>query len=285
MTVISVCLGSLLARKAGFFSWHLFLLLLFGMILTHAATNVINDYFDYRHGVDRPGSATARYRKHPILEGLFRPAQVLAFALALYGLAVAAGIYLAVRSGWPVLLFALAGGLASIFYTGGPVKYKHRGLGELAVFLMWGPLMVTASYFVLSRSWAGIGKILLASLPQGLWVALVLFANNLKDIDYDRETNVITLANLMGRKRALWAYMAALAATYVVAAGEIIAGILPLWALLVFASVPLALKLAVSLKRCAEIPPDADPQTARVGMIFGLLYLAGLLVEQLAARA
>ena len=285
MTVISVCLGSLLALQAGFFAWHLFVLLLLGMILTHGATNVINDYFDHRHGVDRPDSATALYRKHPILEGTFRPGQVLAFATALYGLSFAIGIYLAVKSGWPVLLFILGGGLASFFYTGGPIKYKHWGLGELSVFLMWGPLMVTASAFVLTRGWSGTGRAILASLPQGLWVALVLFANNLKDIGYDRETGVVTLANLMGRKSATTAYMAALGAIYAVVAVEVLAGVLSPWTLLAFASIPLSLKLACSLKKAVEVPPDADPRTARVGLIFGILYLAGFLLEHFTARA
>jgi 1,4-dihydroxy-2-naphthoate octaprenyltransferase len=278
-------LGSLLALQAGFFAWHLFVLLLLGMILTHGATNAINDYFDHRHGVDRPGSATALYRKHPILEETFQPGQVLAFAMALYGLSLAIGIYLTVRSGWPVLLFILGGGLASFFYTGGPIKYKHRGLGELSVFLMWGPLMVTACTFVLTRGWPGTGRVVLASLPQGLWVALVLFANNLKDIGYDRETGVVTLANLMGKERATAAYMAALGAIYSLVAAEVLAGVLSPWTLLVFASIPLSLKLAISLKKAAEVPPDADPQTARVGMIFGILYLAGFLLEHLTAGA
>jgi 1,4-dihydroxy-2-naphthoate octaprenyltransferase len=285
MTIISVCLGSLLALQAGFFAWHLFVLLLLGMVLTHGATNVINDYFDHRHGVDRPDSATALYRRHPILEGVFRPVQVLAFALALYGVSLSIGVYLTVRSGWPVLLFIVGGGLASFFYTGGPIKYKHRGMGELSVFLMWGPLMVTASYFVLSRGWSGAGRVVLASLPQGLWVALVLFANNLKDIGYDRETGVVTLANLMGRKCAEAAYMAALGAAYAVVAAEVLAGALSPWTLLVFASIPLSLRLAFSLKKAAEVPPDADPRTAKVGMIFGILYLAGFLLEHLTEAA
>ncbi len=279
MTFISVTTASLMALPA--FDWALYLTVLVGMILAHAATNLINDYFDVKSGVDRPDAPTARYRPHPLVTGRLKPQQVLWGSLGLYGLAALIGLYLTFLRGWPIALLALLGGLASFFYTATPVQYKHRALGELSVFLMWGPLMMLGSYYVQTGGWLGVHKVLFISLPIGLWVALVLLANNLKDIDYDRGQEVATLATLLGRSGALTLYTLLVILVYVLSALGILLKIMPLWGLLVFISVPTAWRLIRSFQTRAEIPPDADPRTAQLSTLFGLLLILSLLLGHL----
>ena len=276
MTTVSVTVASLMALPA--FDWALYLLVLAGMILVHAATNLINDYFDVRHGVDCPDSPTARYRPHPLLTGMLRPRQVLAGVLALYGLSALIGLYLISLRGWPIALVAALGGLASFFYTAGPIQYKHRALGELSVFFMWGPLMMLGTYYVQTGHWDRLGPVIWVSLPIGLWVALVLLANNLKDIKYDLRTG-LTLGTLLGRKGTLQLYTLLVAIVYLLTALGMILQAIPLWGLLIFASLPMAWKLIRTFQAAPEIPADADPRTAQLAMIFGLLLILSLLLD------
>jgi 1,4-dihydroxy-2-naphthoate octaprenyltransferase len=279
MTIFSVALGSFFALHTGGFRWFLFFLVLAGMVFVHAATNVINDYFDVKHGVDREDSPTARYRTHFLLTGALQPRQVLRFGIVLYAVAGCIAVYLTVVRGWVIPLFAAVGGLVSFFYTGGPVRYKHRGLGEPAVFLMWGPVMMGASYFVQTGGWTGIGTVLLVSIPQGLWVLLVLLANNIKDIRYDTEVGVNTIANLLSHKQVMLLFVVLVVGVYVVTGVEIAAGVLPVLTLISFASLPLAVPLIIRMGKDKEVPPDADPRTARVGMVYSGLLLSSLIID------
>ncbi|OGF52700.1 MAG: hypothetical protein A2Z21_03675 [Candidatus Fraserbacteria bacterium RBG_16_55_9] len=276
MTTVSVTVASLMALPT--FNWPLYLAVLAGMILVHAATNLINDYFDVRHGVDRSDSPTARYRPHPLLTGILSPRQALVGILILYGLSALIGLYLVWLRGWPIAVIAALGGLASFFYTAGPIQYKHRALGECSVFFMWGPLMMLGTYYVQTGSWDHAAPVLWASLPIGLWVALVLLANNLKDIKYDLQTG-LTMGTLLGRKGTLRLYTLLVAIVYLLTALGMILHVIPLWGILVFASLPMAWKLLRMLQSAPEIPPDADPRTAQLAMIFGLLLILSLLLE------
>jgi 1,4-dihydroxy-2-naphthoate octaprenyltransferase len=278
MTAISVSLAAAASAGVRAFPWLSYFLVLAGKILVHAATNLLNDYFDVRHGVDRPDSPTARYRAHPLIDGSFTPRQVLSAALACYGVALILAGYLAALRGPVVLVFAAVGGLASVFNTAGPVRYKHLALGEASVFLAWGPLMMLATSTIVTGGWERALRVGFLSIVQGLWVALVIFANNLKDISFDETTRVRTVANLMGKSTALRAFIGSLAAIYLLAGVLIALGVIPVWGIAVLLSLPSALLLVQNLLRSAEVPVDADPRTAQTGMIFGLLLLAAFLV-------
>lgn len=278
MTAISVTLGNIVGLSAAPFHWGRYALLLTGMILVHAATNVLNDYFDFRHGVDVKGAPTTLYRRHPLVEGDFTPGFLLRLSVLCYVGAALIGLYFVAVSGWIVIVFALLGGLASLFYTADPIAYKYRGMGEVAVFLMWGPLMLVACHYIQTGTWDQSGRVLLVSIPQGLWVALVLLANNLKDIEFDSESQVTTVGTKLGRANTIKVYILLVAVIYGITLGEIVFGIIPLWGLLTVFSLPLVIKLIIRFQRETSIPPDADPQTAQTGMLYGLLLVSALLV-------
>ena len=277
MTAISISVGSALAAIDGSFSWTLYLLAILAGVFMHAATNLINDYYDVKSGVDFQGVSTGIYRPHPLLEGKLTPRQVVIEACLLYGIATVIGLYLVSVCGWPLLWIGLIGALASVTYTAPPLKYKYIALGELSVFLMWGPLMVMGSYFI-QRQVFNVNALLI-SLPFGLLVALVLLANNIRDINHDRSQGILTLPIAIGQRNGLRLYSAIVILAYIGIIGMSVAGPLYLWSLIVLLSLPLALKLLSKMTK--EIPDDADAQTAKLDTAFGVLLVASLVLESL----
>ena len=277
MTAISVSVGSALAAIDGDFRWSFYLLALIAGMLMHAATNLINDYYDVKSGVDFKGVSTGIYRPHPLLEGKLTPRQVLIEACLLYFVATIIGLYLAANSGWLLVAIGLIGVFASITYTAPPFKYKYVALGELSVFLMWGPLMVTGSYFIQRQVISA--RALLISIPFGILVALVLLANNIRDISHDRSQGIRTLPIIIGERNGLRLYSILIISAYAAIVGMSIAGPLYLWTLIVVLSMPLALKLIRQMMK--KIPADADAQTAKLDTAFGLLLVVSLVLEVL----
>lgn len=274
MTVISATLGLILALHAGSYDPFLFLLVLAGLIAFHAATNMLNDLYDVKHAVDRPEAPTAKYRRHPLLTGEFRTLEFAGGITFLYVCMLAIAAYLTFIRGWLVAAFAAAGFFFSFFYTADPIKFKHRPVGELAVFLTWGPLMVAGTYYVLTGM-LSLGAAL-ASTPIGILVALVLLANNIRDREYDARTGVRTLAVVLGHRRALMLYKFLIALAYLSLAGLVVAGILSPMSLLALFTLSQARRL---VKLFGERVPDAaDPLTAQLALHFGLFMLGGELI-------
>jgi 1,4-dihydroxy-2-naphthoate octaprenyltransferase len=275
MTAISVSVGSTVAAVEGAFSWPLYLLTLIGAVLMHAASNFINDYDDVRHGVDSPDVPTARYRPHPLMEGRLQLEQVRLAAFLLYLVAALIGVFLSATRGMLVLILGIIGTAAGITYTAAPLNYKYKALGEFSVFLMWGPLMVTGAYYVQQQ--AVSADALLISIPFGVLVALVLLANNIRDVRYDRSKGIQTLAIVLGERRGVSLYLGLIVAAYLAVVIMAVFGPLTVWSLIVLLSTPLAVKLLRQMAR--DIPLDADAQTAKLDTAFGLLLVVSLVVK------
>ena len=277
MTAISVSVGNALAASDGYFSWGLYLTTLLGTILLHAATNLINDYYDVKAGVDTREASTAQYRPHPLVEGKLEAEQVRIAAYMLYAASVIIGIYLVSTRGWQLLWIGLIGAFASLTYTAPPLKYKYSALGEISVFLMWGPLMVAGAYFVQCQVFSMVA--IWVSLPFGTLVALVLLANNIRDITHDREKGILTLAIVLDRQKSLLLYGALVVAAYLGVILMSLIGPLSLWSLIVLLSVPLALRLLLQMRK--QVPADADARTAQLDTAFGVLLVISLILESI----
>ena len=277
MTAISVGVGGALAAIDGPFSWTLFILAVTGAVCMHAAANLFNDYYDVKQGVDTVESATAQYRPHPLVQGLLPARQVFLAASVLLGAGALIGIYLTLHCGWAVFWIGLAGSLAAVAYTAPPMKYKYFAMGEISVFLMWGPLMVEGAYYVQRHALSV--KALLVSIPFGVLVALVLLANNIRDIDHDRSRHIRTIANTLGQRSGMYLYLLFMVAAFACIPLFIIWGVLPVWGLAIFLSLPIAVKLLRQMMRL--VPADADAQTAKLDTAFGALLLIVLVVQGL----
>lgn len=277
MTFISVSVGSALAGLEGDFSWTLYVLTVIGAVLMHAGTNLINDYYDVKFGLDTKDAATVRYRPHVIVHGLLPARHVLAAGYGLFCTAALIGLYLTYVSGIMVLVIGLIGVAAGMSYTAPPFKYKYWAMGEISVFLMWGPLMVEGAYYVQRHALSM--KALVISIPFGVLVALTIFANNIRDIGHDSRRRIRTLAILLGHSGAIRTYLLLMTAAYAWALISALSGMLTLWGLLVFLSLPLAVKLLRQMKK--QVPDDADAQTAKLDTAFGFLLVAALVIQGL----
>ncbi len=263
-----------MAALTNTFSPLFYLLTLLGMLAFHAATNVLNDFFDVRHGVDREGAPTTKYRLHPAAVGQAPLSTILSISLALYALTLLAGIYLALATSLSILLIIGGGILGSVLYTADPVVLKARALGEATVFAMWGLLIPLGSYMVQtgSFSWSPI----VAAIPIGIFVGLVLLANNIRDVSYDGSVGNRTLAVVLGVERASRVYAVLLYLAYLLVVAGVIVQLVPLWSLVVFLTLPGARKLVRMF--AGEIPDNADPRTAALAFQFSLLFMGSLVV-------
>ncbi len=269
-----VLVGTALAIEHGDFDVLVFLAALLGALFIQVGTNLSNDYSDARRGADTedrlgPVRVTAG--------GLVPPRQVLIATYVTFGLAVLCGVYLIVVAGWVLLLIGAASILAGILYTGGPRPYGYEGLGELFVFLFFGVVAVTGSYYVQveSLAWAPF----VASVPVGLLAAAILVVNNVRDIDTDRRAGKRTLAVRLGRERTRVLFVALLVVAYAMLVPLAI-GLSP-WVLLALASVPIAVRL-VGIVRTRVDGPSLNEALAGTGMLqlaFCLLLSAGVLLS------
>ena len=275
MTFSSVTMGTLLAALGGKFNPLLYALTLAGMVTFHAATNVLNDFFDVRHGVDRGGAPTTKYRLHPAAFGQTPLSTTLQFSLGLYIVTLVIGAYLAMVSSSSILAIIIAGVLGSVLYTADPVVLKARALGEVTVFVMWG-LLIPLGAFMVQTGGFSLSP-MLAAVPIGLFVALVLLANNIRDIGYDGSMKTRTIAVVLGAKGAEKLYVALLAGSYLFVLLGILARLLPIWSLVVFLTAPGALGLVRMFG--GPVPDNADPRTAALAFQFALLYMASLIIQ------
>ncbi len=259
MTFLSATLGGLFAALDGRFNWGLYALVAVGLVVAHGASNLFNDYWDYKQGVDTDNYFRAQYGPHPLVAGLFTERQLLTWAIGTTMIPVVIGLYLAWVQGPLVLVFAFLGGFVMMTYAGKPFPLKYLGLGEPAVFLTWGPLMVGGSYFCITGTlplW-----VVVASFPYALGTTGVLFGKHIDKIEDDTKKGIHTLPVLLGERRARAASIAIFALMYILIVPLILLNWLPWLALLVFLSLPRA-RLAVKAFRSPKPagPPEGYPK-------------------------
>jgi 1,4-dihydroxy-2-naphthoate octaprenyltransferase len=279
-SIIPVAAGGALAFADGLFNPGLFLLALLGGVLLHIGTNVTNEIYDVRKGID---TITSPRASHAILKGRIRERGAYAFALTAFAAAAALGVVLIAARGWPIAALGLAGLVGGYFYTAPPFEYKFRALGLPLVFLLMGPLMTVGSYYAVSGTWSPVALVL--SLPIGLLVAAILHGNEWRDIREDTRAGIVTLSSRIGREWAHYGYLGLTLGAYIVLSLAVVAEALPPATLLAILSLP----LLVVVVRAAELGASGqaraiamiDLQTARLHAAFGLLLVAGVVLAAL----
>jgi 1,4-dihydroxy-2-naphthoate polyprenyltransferase len=272
--IAPVLVGTALAGAEDVFRPLPFLAALVASVFIQIGTNLSNDYSDARRGADTedrlgPVRVTAG--------GLMPPKRVLVGTYIAFGVAVAAGLYLAAVAGWQLLVVGAASILAGVLYTGGPRPYGYEGLGELFVFVFFGVVAVAGSYFVQTEElrWEAFAL----AVPVGLLAAAILVVNNVRDIDTDRRAGKRTLAVKLGRARARKLFVAMVVASFASLAG--LAAALSPWVLLALASLPLAPPLirTVASRTDGAALNRALAGTGRLLALFSLLLAAGVLLS------
>ena len=233
---------------AGVFVAEIFWLGLLGVLLSVVGVEAFNEYFDSRMGTDR----------------VFNPDDlppmsdwVLWLGIAAFAGALAAGVYLTLRVGWPILGFALLGGAAAIFYVAPPIRWAYRGLGELVIGLSYGPWMVLGSLYLHtgSVSWPALW----ASLLPGLLIMALAVVNAIPDFHQDRLVGKRNLVVRVGRRRAVWLYTGLAAAGLSAPIFGVAAGAFPAACLLSLVALPLLVMSARCAMRAYESPRKLVP--------------------------
>jgi 1,4-dihydroxy-2-naphthoate octaprenyltransferase len=282
MSVISALIGGMLALREDDFNLGLALLCALGLLLAHTGSNLVNDFWDYRHGIDSPDSPRVNYGPHPLAGEKNSRAEFLWVTVLVLAAAMVIGIALTIASGPGVLIFALTGAALLLLYSGGPYPLKYIGLGEVAVFFIWGPLMIGGTYYVITETLPA--WVLLASVPYGLGVTTVLFGKHLDKLDFDASKHIRTAPIVLGEGLSRRVTVVLSVLMYVSTAA--LAVWQEMWLLvLVLGAIPL-LMLLIRIYRSPK--PDEPPEGYRgwplwfVGIAFihnrrfGMLFVVGL---------
>ena len=281
MTFISAAIAGIFAFADGQFNFGLWLLVTIGLVMAHATNNLLNDLTDYRKGVDKDNYFRTQYGAQPIQQGLWTEKQLLTYAAVTGLIALACGIVLTFMRGPAVLALLAAGAFFVLFYTW-PLKYI--GLGELAVIIVWGPLMIGGGYYVITGQWSWL--VVLASLPYALGPTTVIFGKHIDKHDPDKAKGIHTLPVIIGEKAARYVALTMMALMYILVIYLVITGF--------FTPVMLIVLLALTLmptvwrmyskpypqERPADFPAEAWPTYFAAAAFmhnrrYGLLFIAG----------
>ena len=262
--------------------WFYLLLTILGCFLAHAGSNIFSDYFDFMKKVDREGT----YGSSGVLvEGLLTTRDAILLSLFCFIVASAIGAFfiLALPGGSSLIWLIALGAFLGFFYTAKPFVIKYRALGDIAVFLAFGPAMCLGAFFVQAGhySWTPV----VYSIPVALLVDAVLHGNNLRDIKNDSAVDITTLPMMIGEENAKRMYYVLLIGAYTAVPLLIIFARLTWFSLLTFASLPLAIKLIKTVKNKQNLPEpefaSIDARTAQFHCAFSILFIISIVIGHL----
>jgi 1,4-dihydroxy-2-naphthoate octaprenyltransferase len=273
--LVPVLVGTALAARDHPFRWAPAVAALLGAIFIQIGTNLVNDSGDFHRGAD---TAERLGPPRALAMGWLTAEEIRAGILVAFLLATLAGIYLVWTAGWPVVVIGVLSILAGVAYTSGPWPLAYHGLGDVFVFFFFGVVAVCGTYYVETRSLSHDAS--LAAVPVGALATAILVVNNVRDLDLDRAAGKRTVAVRVGRQGARAEYVALLVAAYLTPVLLFLAGRVQAWALLPLVTIPLALTEGRRVLRKVDGPSlnAALFGTARLHVLFGLLFAAGVLI-------
>lgn len=272
---VPVFIGTAMALFHNQLHIPLFIAMLTASVLIQAATNMINEYFDYVRGLDNEHSVGIG---GTIVRDGVSPRTVRNLAILFYLFAVAIGVYICMESSWWVAAAGSLSILVSYLYSAGPIPISSTPLGELFSGLFMGPVIIMITYYIQTKMLTM--DFILLSISVGLLIGAINLSNNIRDLDGDKEHGRKTLAILLGRPRAIKLLAAIFTAAFVITIALVLLGIVTPWVLLVIFSIPKAVQ-AVRQFQGKTLPYEMMPamrSTAQLNTIFGLLLAAGLVI-------
>ncbi len=279
-TIVPVVLGIAIAARQGSFDLLTAALTVVGAAFVQLGLNVANDVFDSSLGADDANVTPTQFSggSRVIQYGLVSFRQMAGLATTFYVLAGIIGlVLLGLRGSTALLVIGVVGFVVSIGYTAPPLKFVYRGLGEIAVAIGFGPLMLLGGYVVQTRgalSWEPF----VASLPVALLVMLILYVNEIPDRRGDARVGKRTLPVRLSKPTVIAGYRGAVIAAYAIVVGGVVAGLLPIPALLALLTIPLALQVSRGLEPNYDNPYGLMAimgVNVKVHLYAGLLLLAG----------
>lgn len=285
MTFISAALAGIFAWRDGSFHLGRWVLLVIGLIFAHATNNLINDLTDYKRGVDKNNYFRTQYGPQPIQQGLLTIRTLLVYIAVTGLIAVAAGIPLVLQGGSTALWLMIAGVVFVLFYT---FPLKYIGLGELAVLVIWGPLMIGGGYYVISGAWDW--NVVWASLPYALGPTTVLFGKHIDKLEADKAKKIHTMPVILGEKAARYTVLGMIAMQYATVIALVISGFFTPVMLLVLGGLTAIPRVWAMYKnpKPESCPSDYDPSIWPLWFSaisfyhnrrYGMFLMVGLILE------
>ncbi len=261
---VPVILGAVMAwHETHAFDLFYFTLTLIGVLSLHAATNILNDYFDYRSGNDlinqeanRPFDGGSPF----IVDGVLRAESVYRFGFGALLLGMGIGFFLSWMRGWLIIPLGLIGVGSAYFYVEPRVKLASRGLGEFLTGFCFGPLVVIGAYYVQAQTISA--GALMAGIPVGILITNVLFINQFPDREADLAVGKNHWVVRLGKKKAVRVYVLLASAVYISVALGVLMRILPVFSLITFGTIPISLKGVMVALREYENSPKLRPAQA-----------------------
>lgn len=273
-----VLLGTAIALAVDHETIHfgLFFAMLIASMLIQAATNMFNEYYDYKLGLDNENSVGIG---GTIVRHGVAPKTIMIIALSFYGLAMLLGVYICAMTSWWLAVVGLVCMLIGYLYTGGPYPIAYSPFGEFVSGAVMGMGIILIAFYIQTGNVTV--DAMLISVPSMILVGAIMLSNNIRDIVGDTEGGRKTMAILVGRHNAITILAAFFIVSYIWIVALVIIGHLTPWALLILLSVKKPIS-AIKLFRAKEKPLEVMPAmkfTAQTNTIFGFLLAIGLLVS------
>jgi 1,4-dihydroxy-2-naphthoate polyprenyltransferase len=285
-SLVSVVLGAVIAwNLKGEINLLKLILTAFGVIFVHSGTNLTNDYFDHKSNLDEINVNHNMFSggSRVIQEKELSPKAMLTAGLLCFAASAIIGFYLnSTTQGNVILYIGISGFFIGYFYTAKPLKLGYTALGEIITVIACGPLIVYGTYFVLTQTHAL--QPLLASIPIGMLVGLILYINEFQDYDADKAVGKKTLVVVFGKAKAIKFFYFFLIFNYIWVAVGVILYRFPIYTLVVMLTLPICLKAIkvarVNYDKIKELLP-ANGATIGLHMIFGILFSLGFVLDKL----
>lgn len=273
---VPVILGTVLALGIARINLLLFAAMLVATLLIQAATNMFNEYYDYKRGLDTEHSVGIG---GAIVRNGIKPKTVLHLAFAFFGAAMLIGVYICSQSSWWIAVIGSVCMLVAYLYTAGPFPISSTPLGELISGFFMGVIIILISFFIQTKTitW----PIVFVSIPIMILIGAIMLSNNIRDLDGDKANGRKTIAILLGRKGAILLLAVMFALSYLWMAVLVLFGVVTPWVLLVFVSTPKpvrAIKGFIGKSEPLQMLP-AMKATAQTNTIFGLLLSISFLID------
>ncbi|MGM0838487.1 MAG: 1,4-dihydroxy-2-naphthoate polyprenyltransferase [Bacillota bacterium] len=272
---VPVFIGTALALYETNIDWPMFLAMLLASLLIQAATNMINEYYDFKKGLDNENSVGIG---GAIVRHGVKPQTVLQLAFIFFGIATLLGVYICLNSTWWLAAIGTACMAAGYFYTGGPYPIAYTPFGEFVAGFFMGFVIILISFYIQTGTVSSTS--MLISIPISILVGAILLANNIRDIVGDKENGRKTVAILIGRKNAITLLAAMFIVSYTLIVLFIALDYASVWSLLVFLSIvkPLSAIKGFSNNKSNVTMMPAMVATAQTNTIFGFLLGIGLVI-------
>lgn len=278
LTVIPVALATVAVLNFSSWKIDIFIFSIIGAVLLHAVGNLLNDYFDFKSGVDRKVDGDENRPGRFLVRGELTPRDIMVQVVFCTSFLIPIAAYIVYKTGVDILWFGLIGFIGAFIYTAPPFNLKYRALGEPLIIFVFGPMLMVGAAFAQIGSINSI--VMLLSIPIGIATMAVLLGNNIRDIEEDGEANIKTIVHVIGEKGARLLYGASLFVPQLIIVSLVCFKFIPVWTLLSLLSLVPAFQLAQKVTKSIRIP-DIDAQTAKGATLFFVLLFIGFTINSI----